>query len=160
MIGFLLTAQIISSRPPLTPADAVAVLQASHSEADHTWALAHPQRTVDHDYDWLKPEPSVYVMASSTGEGPYGAFPAYPEPINQSGWLFTAYTGRYGGHYGYGYRGNYGGGGYRGNYGGRYQGQTSFPLPTPYYVRRFTAPVVPPSNVVMAPPRSAGVRRR
>jgi hypothetical protein len=168
MIGFLLIAQMISSHPPLSPADAIAILQASHSEADHTWALAHPQRTVDHDYDWLKPEPSIYVMASSTGEGPYGPFPAYPAPINTTvGWEYGrpygyGYGG-YGGYYGgYGYRPYGYGGGYRVNH---YRGQTSFPRPTPYTVPRYTAPATrytapAPRSVVMAPAQSAGVRRR
>jgi hypothetical protein len=136
MMHFLLIAQMISSRPPLSPEEAVNVLRASRSIADHTEALTAPIQPT-RDYEWGSNSSGIYVLNSHTGDGPFGAFPAYPEPINQAGWLFTTWTGRH-------------------RYEQRFEHRTFQP-------RTFITPPIqptPPVHNVMAPARAGGAVRR
>jgi hypothetical protein len=97
MFIILLIGQMISSRPPLSPEEAIAVLRASHVVVDHTEMISAPPEV----YDWGLNDVGVYVLNSHTGEGPYGPFPAY---VNHSGgsiyYVRPFYPGRYS-------RGNY-----------------------------------------------------
>src|SRR4051812_11029718 len=91
MLILLLFGQIISSRPPLSPEEAVAVLRSSHSIADRTNVPVVP--TPSTSYDWSRDSRGVFVLRSSPNDGPYGPFPPYPEPINKPGWTTTFYVG-------------------------------------------------------------------
>ena len=68
MIAVLLVAQIVSSSPPLAPAEAAQVLARLDSPANRTHVVACG------DCDG----PRVVVIPSSPTSGPFGAFPTFP----------------------------------------------------------------------------------
>lgn len=74
MIALLLASQIVSSSPPLAPAEAAAVLARLDSPANRTHVVA----CADCD------GPRVFVITSSPTSGPFGAFPRFPpsRPLN------------------------------------------------------------------------------
>ncbi len=70
MIAILLAAQVVSSSPPLAPAEAAAVLARLDTPANRTNVF------VCGDCDG----PRVIVIPSRLGEGPFGPFPRYRFP--------------------------------------------------------------------------------
>ena len=59
---------VITSHPPLPPAQAVQVLQAARSIADRTHARSYPEPY------------AVTIRRSAPGDGPFGPFPRYAFP--------------------------------------------------------------------------------
>jgi hypothetical protein len=101
MIAILLAAQIVSSAPPLTPAEAARILANSPGESNWTNRVDAPPAE----------GPTVTVINSSPTAGPFGEFGPFPEPRRLDGtylsqppdWAYSSYNPWLPYQYSYGY---------------------------------------------------------
>jgi hypothetical protein len=80
MIAILLAAQMISSSPPLTPAEAARILANSPGLSNWTNRTDEPAPADG---------PAVTVVESSPTAGPFGEFEPFPEPRRLDGTLLS-----------------------------------------------------------------------